>query len=156
MQSNMKKGFTLIEMLTVVAIFFILSALVVTPFVLLEREKALSGSALILKTALSEARSKTVAAQGGGRFGVHAVSGEKVLTLFQGDSYNEGDSDNVSISLNSYVEISSVDLDGASPFVLFEKISGETNQSGEIVLVGNQFGDLRYATVTIFSSGVVE
>lgn len=149
-------GFTLIEILVVIAIFFIFLALLITPFILLNREQALTGSMLIVKSALSEARSKTISSEHDTRYGVHFEEGESVIVLFRGSSYSSGDPDNVDVPLHSYISIDSVDLAGSASSVLFDRLTGATSQAGEIVLVEGTGDDAKYKTITIFSTGVVE
>ena len=149
-------GFTLIELIIVIAIFFILSALVITPFILFNREQALTGSTLIVKTALAEARSKTISAESAKQYGVHLSEGEREVVIFEGTSYTEGATSNIEVALNSYVTISSVSFTGGGENVVFEKLTGGTGQPGEIVLTEEIDGEYKYATVTVFSTGVIE
>ncbi len=149
-------GFTLIEILVVISIFFIFLALLITPFILLNREQALTGSTLIVKSALSEARSKTISSENDTRYGVHFEEGENVIVLFRGPSYSSGDPDNVNVPLHAYIRIDSVDLAGSASSVLFNRLSGATAQAGEIILVEGTGDDAKYKTITIFSTGVVE
>lgn len=145
------RGFTLIEILIVLAIFAILSVFLIAPFVLLNKSQALSGSTLIVKSALSEARSRTISSENGDRYGVYFPVGEDEIVIFKGSNYSEGNGDNITIKLHRYVNIHDVNLSGGTE-VVFDRISGATSQPGQIVLVE----DNSYATTTVFSTGIVE
>ena len=150
------KGFTLIEILVALAIFIILAIFLVLPFMNLNRRQALTGSTLIVKSALSEARSKTVASEGDKQYGIHFPASGHEIVVFQGNNYSDGDSQNVSIDLHSVITIDSVNLSGGGNDVVFDRISGATSDSGEIVLMEDNNGAFNYATVTVFGTGVVE
>ena len=149
-------GFTLIEILVAIAIFLILGAIFIGVFVSLNREQALFGGVTTVKAVLSEARSKTLSSEGSLQYGVHFDDTSGVLTLFEGGSYDSGAPTNMDFPLHSFVDITDVSLSGGGDDIIFKKLTGETDQDGEVVLLVSDGSEFRYATVTIYATGVVE
>lgn len=145
----------MLETLIVISIIVILVGILTTSFVSMNNAKALEGSADVIRSVLSEARSKTVSSEGAERYGVYFDRNENRLVLFKGDSYSVGDEENAEIDLHSRVEMSEVSLSDDSSSVVFKRISGAAEQTGAVVLVSLS-DPANTETITIYATGVVE
>ena len=102
---------------------------------------------------LDEARKSTLSSYYSSQYGVHF--GTSTVTLFRGDTYSFGASNNDVYTFPSNVEITSVGLNGAGNDVVFERITGETSQYGEVA-VSLLTGSTSPKSITIHPSGLVE
>lgn len=144
------KGFSLLE---VIIAMTIVTLVAVTVFVSLSAYRSrheVSDMATNLVSALSQARTKTVAGYNDMSYGVNIASTS--ITLFSGSSFNAGASDNQVIASSSGLTIKPY-LVGSATNVYFKRLTGETTQSGYITI--RSLSDItRVATVTISASGV--
>ncbi len=127
------KGFTLIEILVVIAILVLLSALVWPPFMDFKRNESLRAAVLEVESVLHQARSQTLASQEGLSYGVWFDNDR--LVLFRGEEYNEVDDRNVIFILPPVVSIDNIELSGDSTMVVFDRLTGEALFFGQIDLV---------------------
>lgn len=146
------KGVTLIELLVVVGIFIILTAISVPAFRYFQRESDLNNSTQEIINTLRLAQNKTLASEKESNYGVHFET-EKFV-LFKGTSYNPSAANNETHNLPKNVEIYEISLAGGGAEVVFERLTGETNQSGKVSLrLKSDFSKTR--TVGIESSGKI-
>jgi len=146
------KGVTLIELLVVVGIFIILTAISVPAFRYFQRESDLNNSTQEIINTLRLAQNKTLASEKESNYGVHFET-EKFV-LFKGTSYNPSAANNEIHNLPKNVEIYEISLAGGGAEVVFERLTGETNQSGKVSLrLKSDFSKTR--TVGIESSGKI-
>ncbi len=129
---NPKKGFTAIELLIVTSLIAVVSTLVGLSFGQLRRSTQHIAQAQNIASVVTEARSNTVAGQNNLQWGVHFTTND--YTLFSGSSYGAGGSDNEAYVLPSGVTISSISLTGGGADVVFNRLSGGTNQPGTITV----------------------
>lgn len=130
-----KNGLTLIEIIVVIAIFGIILLMgdsLMSSFNSVNKEEILNKEMLKIKSRLEEARVLTLASKAGTSYGVHFDTEQVVL--FQGGSYSATDASNVKEPIDSKVNISSVILVGGGKEVKFQKVSGETDQSGSVTI----------------------
>ncbi|MEK7510561.1 MAG: type II secretion system protein [Patescibacteria group bacterium] len=152
----MKKGFTLIETLVVLGMFFAAVALAVPVFRSFQKESDLSNATHQIQNILKLAQSKTIASESESKYGVSfntALTPHR-YTLFQGNSYASRDPafDQVFI-LPTSVEIFLISL-GAGSEAVFDRIQGTTSQSGTISL--RVIGDpSKTATIYVENSGKI-
>lgn len=128
----MKKGFTIIEIVIVIAIIVVVSALIIDSFPRLNASQALSKDTAGLIAVLNQARTETLSSRNDSTYGVHISTNQ--LTLFMGSSYVVGDSNNVDIPFNSQVMVGSYSLQGGGSDIVFNRLTGETSQYGSITL----------------------
>lgn len=120
------------EILVVLTLVSLLAVFVINTFSVLNQSQALSKNADMVATTLRQARSLTLASKGGNQYGVH-IEATRVV-LFQGPTYTVNASSNVSYALNRYVNISSINLVGSGSEVIFDRLTGDTTESGTVTL----------------------
>lgn len=145
------KGFTLIEILVVVALIALLATAVVVSTVSFRSQIDLNTAAQNILNTLRIARAKTLASESASQYGVYFESGQYVL--FKGTSYNPPASDNEFHSLPSGFEIANVSIGGGNE-AIFQRLTGITSQSGSVDV--RQISDpAKSKTIVIDPSGEV-
>lgn len=123
-------GFTLIEVLIVIAIAAILFAIVLSGFSGLRQETDLSLAAQDSVAFLQQARIKTLSSESSSSYGVHFETSK--FTLFTGNTYDSVDPSNKDRILPTSVDISSISLAGGGADVVFKRLTGETAAYGSV------------------------
>jgi prepilin-type N-terminal cleavage/methylation domain-containing protein len=148
-----QKGFTLIEILIAIAILVLLTYVIIGAFFSFNRNQALDKDVSKVTLALEEARQFTLFSKESSQYGIHFDPTEVIL--FKGSTYSSGDPENVSTKLNSLINISTINLLGGGNEVIFERLTGETNQSGTITLEDNNTPP-KIKTITIEGTGLIK
>jgi len=129
-------GFTIIELLTTIAILVILIAISVSSFLFFQKESDLNSSSEEIINALRRAQNKTLASEGNSQYGVYfdtSVSPRR-YTLFKGIDYSSRDSSFDEVhKLSKNIEIYEINLSGENE-VVFARITGAAFPSGDISL----------------------
>jgi len=125
-------GFTLLEILMTIAIFTIITVIIVAPLSDFRASRVLDAGVEDVVTILNEARIDTLSSKNNSQYGVHFESTRMVL--FKGTTFVEPDSNNKEVLFDSALEMPSILLNGSGVDVVFERLSGSTNQYGTIVL----------------------
>ncbi|PCI29213.1 hypothetical protein COB55_02610 [Candidatus Wolfebacteria bacterium] len=141
-------GFTIIELLVVVAIVGILSAVMVASFSSVFDSRSLELDTASVTSMLEEARIRTVAAQDREAHGVYFAS--TTATLFA-DTYSESDPDNEVITFANGVSLNT-NLTGGGSTVLFNRITGATGNNGTVTLSNAATSSV----ITIQATGLIE
>lgn len=128
-----KRGFTLIEILTVLVITIIITSLFVSAYLSFKRRTDLVTSAQNILSILNLAQSKTLASEGGVSYGVHLETNQ--YTFFQGVVYSSGDPNNKVFILPSGVTINSISLTPSGSEVIFARLTGRSLQIGTFSLL---------------------
>jgi len=151
--NKITKGFTLVEIVVVLAILVLIVVFSVSSFKLLNQSQALSKSADLVATTLREARSQTLASKSLSQYGVHFDPTQ--IVLFKGDLYSATATTNLYFPLNSSVSISNIALSGGRVEVIYSRLTGDAPQTGTVTLslVSNP-SSIR--TINISGSGLVE
>ena len=126
------RGFTIMEIIAVIAITVLIMGIVIVSFRSLNERSILDGAVNESLSALSDARSSTLASVGGTQYGVHFESGS--VTIFTGATYSAGAPANREIILSPLVEVSAIALVGGGVNVVFERLTGATSESGTITV----------------------
>lgn len=146
-----RNGFTLVEIIIVMAILVFVSGIVWVSFRGYNRGQVLEGSAQVIVSILNDARARTVNGRDAEEYGVHIESGS--VTLFVGDTYSVNTPSNEVALLDPQTTIADISLSGGDD-VVFEKLTGATSNSGtlRIELTNDATQQL---TVTVQSTGLV-
>lgn len=149
----MRDGFTLFETIVVIAILGLLAGTLWTLFSGPNFNPPASRDATLLISILNQARSLTLGSKDNTQYGLHFENSRVVL--FRGDSYVASDPFNVSSELNAAVSISEINLSGGGTEVVFERLTGKTEQNGSISISLNADPAVS-KTITIHESGLSE
>ena len=146
-----RRGFTLIEILVAMALLVLLAV-----FFMAGLSGFLGASGLEQATdeavgLLREARSQTLAAEGGEGYGVRFASSS--LTRFRGGVYVPGDPGNTVVSLPRTVAIIAIELGTTSSSVTFERLTGAAAATGTIRFQAKRTGRVRQ--VEVLPSGLI-
>src|ERR1035437_5373941 len=124
---NKTKGFTLLEILIVIAILAVLTVISLNTFVQIKNSQAQQMDTETIVETLRQARSQTLSSQSASQYGVHFASG--AITLFTGASYVSNDPNNKIFTLSN-VNVITASLSGGGSDIVFNRLSGETSQDG--------------------------
>lgn len=122
------KGFTLIEIIIVVVILAILTALALVSFSGFRQNQILNTEVNKVISVINEARSKTLSSQDFSQYGAHFES--SAVILFKGLAYPGGGISTT--TLPSSMEISGTSLNGGGSDVVFQKLTGKTDNYGAV------------------------
>lgn len=126
------KGFTILEIIISLAIFLILAVIIVFSFSRFRSDQELTNNVQETINLLNLARSKTLSSEGSSQYGVHFESSRTVL--FKGVSFSESSPDNIVVALSSLIEISAINLNEEENNLVFQRLTGKTNNYGTITL----------------------
>ena len=144
-------GFTLLEVVIVIAIIGLISTIIIIPLAGLREKQALKGGAEEALSLLSEARIKTLGSEGDSQYGVRFDRDKMVL--FKGAAYIAGAADNREIMLDNLIEATTVSLAGGGDEVIFKRLTGKTDEIGTVTLSLKSDGT-QMTTISIGLTGV--
>lgn len=146
------KGFTMLELLIVLAVVFTLFAAVTVPFSSYRETQALNAAAEEIASLLNEARASSVASRESSQYGVHFEAARAVL--FKGTTWSAAPAAyNKEFILDSALTIASTTLADGGNDIVFEPLTGETLQYGTVTLRSKRDAS-KQKTVTILRTGV--
>ncbi|MBV22261.1 MAG: hypothetical protein CMI57_02065 [Parcubacteria group bacterium] len=149
----MKKGFTMTETIIIVAVSIILFAIIVSAFSGFNKNQSLNSTSSEVVSVLNEARALTLASLDNKAYGVHFQS-DKVI-LFKGSVFSSSDPDNKITTISSKISISNISLNGGGDDIIFQRLTGKTDQDGTITL--SLVSDpSKSKTITVGVSGIIE
>ena len=144
-------GFSLIEMIAVIAIGAVLVAVIVVSFSSFRNSKTVDITADQILAVINEARVKTVSSEDYSRFGVRFEANRVVL--FKGDIFTEPNSSNIETAISPLVEISDISLNGGGADIVFQKLTGKTGNYGSL-RVKLKSDNNKYKTISVKSTGI--
>ncbi len=153
MKSQTQKGFSLIEMIIVVSIFVLLVGGSVVAFSRFGEKQIVKSTVSEILSELDEARSLTLASYDNTVYGVHIESDQ--IIFFKGSIYSPSDPDNNIIELSEKVSISNISLFGGGDDVIFQRLTGKTDQYGTLT-ISLVSDPTETETITIQESGIIE
>lgn len=145
------KGFSLIEMIILMSIIGILSAVVISNLSGFKKQQALKNTTEDVVALLNEARNSTISSKNSANYGVRLESNK--ATLFQGTIFSSNSS-NKQINFDSTISLSSASLHGGGDSIYFDKITGATSKYGTITLVITST-PTKSRVITVSSLGVI-
>jgi len=131
------KGFTLVETLVILGILIIITATALPAYRRFLKETDLTNSLEEIINTLKLAQSKTLASEEDSSWGVYfsTTSTPHGYTLFKGTDYASRDvSSDKEYNIPSLVEIYEINLAGANQEIVFDRLTGTTEQYGQISL----------------------
>lgn len=141
------------ELLVGIGILSILSTIALWHWSGYRGREALSKDRMAVLAMFEEARSLSIASKSNSSFGVHMSS--TTVSVFPGETFDSGNSENINYSLNSSVEFYSIDLSFGGNDVIFKRLSGSVENFGTVKLF--LLDDVNSSTtITILESGVVQ
>jgi len=147
------KGFSLIEIVIALAILILIIGLAFASYRYFEKKTELETSTQKIVSILKTAQTKTLASEDDSSYGVHFE--ENRYILFKGETYQIETEENKVNQLPSRLEVSDIDLNNESIDVIFQKISGQTEQYGTIILSSIDQPE-NSKTINIQPSGQIE
>ncbi|KKT21254.1 MAG: hypothetical protein UW04_C0007G0006 [Parcubacteria group bacterium GW2011_GWB1_43_8] len=151
MIKNKKLGFSLIEIIVVIAIGAVLVAAITVSFSSFRNSKTVDISADQILSVINEARVKTVSSEDYSRFGVRFEANR--IIFFKGDIFTEPNSSNIETPMSPLVEISDISLNGGGADMVFQKLTGKTGNNGSLRVRLKSDND-KYKTISVKSTGI--
>lgn len=143
------KGFTLIEVLIVLAILVLVTSIIAPSFVKLGGGEALDTSVSSIISILNEAKSEAVSSKNASDYGVRILKNQ--LVSFE-NSYG---TNNKTLTISSLVSISTSTGMATNSEVIFSNVSGSSNASGTITVTVLR-DPTKKSTITVYSTGAIE
>lgn len=147
-----KRGFTLIEVLVVLAIMTIILTIIISGFTVFQNTQALDKNSETVAEVLQTARVQTLSSKNASQYGVHI--GSTSLTLFSGSTYVPGAPDSQNYPLLGSDSALSLSLTGGGTDIVFNRLTGETAEDGTITVSSPLSNRVR--TITIYKTGLIE
>ncbi|MFZ2192694.1 MAG: prepilin-type N-terminal cleavage/methylation domain-containing protein [Candidatus Moraniibacteriota bacterium] len=141
-----RKGFTLIEIMLVIALMVLISSISVPVYQSFQVKNDLEASSNDLVQSLRRAQVLSQANEGDSTWGVKILSGG--IVVFKGASYSARD-----VAYDEVFEIATSIVSSGISEVVFGKLSGLPQTSGDIILTTSN-GDVR--TISINIKGIIE
>lgn len=147
------QGLTLIEILVAIAILGFISMITYEALFTTNQKEILEKEVSRVSAIIERARSYTLSSLNDSAYGIHIE--EDRLVTFSGDSYDVGDPDNKIDILNKNVSIIEHNLSGGGDDILFERLTGKTDQNGTLNIALTNATTTFY-TITVHETGLVD
>lgn len=144
------RGFSLLELVIVIAILGVLVATIVPSFLKFRQSSVLNTETQELVTIINRARLLSVSSKNDQQFGVHFEAGQVVL--FSGATYSAAATTNEAHVFSPAITLSSFTINGGGSEVLFQKVTGATNQNATTTLM--VVGTTASTTVIVRPTGI--
>ncbi len=149
--SRAQAGFSLLEILLVIAILAIIAMFVFTSMISYARFEQLRASTTELETLINETRQRTLSAESTGRYGLYFATSSVVF--FEGDGYTGNNPTNAT---TTFVGLTlSTNFPGTTTKqIIFTRLTGTPSATGTITLTQSVTNST--TSLTIVPSGLVE
>lgn len=144
------RGLTFLELTISVGILALLLVIIVPSFMDFRRNSILNTETQNVITLVNKARMSSMSSKEDFQYGIH-FDADKVV-LFQGDTYVAGAGTNEELVLNTALTLSLIEVYGGGAEVVFQKVTGATNQNATTTLL--VVGSTASTTIVVFPSGV--
>ncbi len=125
-------GFTLMELIAAIAISALLVFFTVLIFTSFRNTQVLQGETSQALLMINKARSNTLNSKGDSEYGVRINANQ--LILFKGAAFASSSPDNEAHILHSAVAIPNVALTGGGLDIIFDRLTGETQNDGSLII----------------------
>ena len=147
---SFKSGYTVIELLVIVALNILVAGFIFTGFVNYSNEQRFNTTVSEIKSHFKETRQKTTAAETNSQFGIYFATSS--LIVFEGPSYSNTKLENV---IYRYPDFSiSPQLSASTSAVVFARLTGKPSATGTIMISNSRSGSVRNLVIT--NSGLIE
>lgn len=146
------KGFSLLELITIIVVLFLISIVVVPRLIDFQREQALKNTTENIISLLNKAKTDSLSSLNSSNYGVHFTTNSAIY--FIGDTFNSSDLNNHQIDFDSGVAISETSLNGGGNDVIFPRLTGDPIGYGTITLYLTSDPD-RQKIITISQTGSI-
>lgn len=143
----------MIEIIIAITIAGILTLIVSGAFSPANSRETLDKRTVIALSLLEQARNQTLSAKGALAYGVHFETTKAVL--FTGPTYSALAGTNVVEPMSPLIQVSDISIVGGGSEVVFNRLTGETAQSGTITL-SLVASSTQQKTITIYNTGIAE
>jgi len=150
MKKFLKQGFSLIEILTVIAILLIILGVVLFSFSNFRNQQLLKNNTEDIVYLLKEARTNSIASLDSSEYGVYFNTNQ--IILFKGTTYLLNNNEFEVFNLNNSISIVSLNLSNNADQVYFNRLNGLPSASGDIVITNGQISK----TISILGTGIIE
>lgn len=148
------KGISLIEILVIISIISILSAVVISNLSSFHKQQVLKNTTEDLVSLLSEARNSTISSKNSTNYGVRIQTDNAIL--FTGANFAD-DVSNKQINFDPAVLVpitGGINLAGGGSDIVFSRITGDTANNGTIVIQLTSDSS-KQKTISINSLGII-
>ena len=149
---NTKNGFTLMELVVVLGIIGFLISITFSIFSSFKNNESLNVSSGLVVEVLRQAKHSTIDSKNSNQYGVHFDSDS--IVLYVGPVYSAVSPTNQIYRFSSDISVYSTNLNGSGNDVLFNKVTGDTNNNGTITLRSQTASTTK--TITIYKTGLIE
>ncbi len=149
----MNKGLTFIEIIIAIAIILIIIVFSLISLNTFKENQSLKNAVNEAISLINQARSKTLSSQDFSQYGIHFELSRAVL--FKGTTFSEIDASNIVFILPDSVEISDINLNGGGVNLVFQKLTGKTDEYGTVVFRAKN-NISKTETIDIKSTGIVD
>lgn len=155
MKSNKtNRGYTLIEIVVVMAITVVILSVVINSFFNLAKNQALNNDYLSVTSLIDQAKSLSINSKSASQYGMYFSS--STVVLFKGPNYISTSPANQSYILNSRVNISVINLSGSSTDqVVFDRLTGYASASGTVA-ISLKDGSVNPKVIQIYKTGLID
>ena len=151
-RENKNKGMTLFEVIGVVAIVGVMASIAALSFSNFHSGQSLPNTVDEVTSLLDQARSRTLAGDSGIQYGVHIQNDRAIF--FSGGTYSSTSTTNITMLFDSLITIASTTLQGGGSEIIFNKLTGETNQYGSFIIKKTSTSNGQ-KTITVSKTGLV-
>lgn len=129
-QMNKKNGFTLIEMIIVIALMAILALTAIPVITGYQTDAKLASTASRIISTLRYSQNKSIVGEGTSTWGVHFdTTSSHFFSIFQGSSYASG-TNTEPVYLTDGVSLSNISITGGGNDIIFTRLTGKTSTDG--------------------------
>jgi len=146
------KGVTILEIILVLAVLMIVSTLTLQGLSSYRYSQALSSETTQVLSFLNKARTETLSSKEDQGYGVR-INGDRII-LFPGLVFSSSTPGNEEHILNSSIEISNLSLAGGGLDIIFERLTGESQNYGTFRLI-LQSDPLQYRIISVKQTGFI-
>jgi Tfp pilus assembly protein FimT len=146
-------GISALEIVIVIGILGVILNIVIGSFSSFRNSSILQVGTEDIVSLMMQSRSDALSSKDDSVYGIHFETNNVVT--FKGGVYSPSDPDNHVVSLDSRIQVSNIVLNGGGSDVVFNRLTGKTNQFGTIKITAVSASET-FKTITVYSTGLVD